>query len=181
MAPAPAPAPEILRISNVPPLPEIVPTEQAAPQRVVITIGEPPVIPGLASNESLPPLEDEVSSVAHTVARRIVSDSQRLGNLAQGLVGVQGDFNTVEQEVLGKTFNLESFQRFVREHNLTMAMNEQLKQKVAELNSHASSLDKQLTKLQAKTSQMESKHAASMVQMRLVDEKDEAAIEHLSQ
>jgi hypothetical protein len=87
----------------------------------------------------------------------------------------------VEQEVLGKTFNLESFQRFVREHNLTMAMNLQLQQKVAELNAHKNSLDKQLTKLQAKTSQMESKHATAMVQMRAVDEKDEAAIEHLSQ
>lgn len=143
-------------------------------------IGEPLVPPSLAAAPSPMP-EDEVSSVAQTVARRIVADSQKIGAVAQGLTSVQANFGKVEREVLNKVFDMETFKRFVSEHNYTMDLSVKLKAKIEKLEPQAHKLRAELLQVRQLTDEQWAKFQTTMLQLRDIDQQDQVQIDHLSE
>merc|ERR1719163_2327103 len=65
--------------------------------------------------------------IAQNLRARLADDSQRLGNVAEGLLSVQSDVNRVERESLGKVFDLQTLRTFFASHQRMEAENDALK------------------------------------------------------
>ena len=80
--------------------------------------------------------------IAQNLRARLADDSQRLGNVAEGLLSVQSDVNRVEKESLGKVFDLQTLRTFFAAHQRMESENDALK-------THTGQLEAQLSTLQA--------------------------------
>merc|ERR1711971_18067 len=61
-----------------------------------------------STEESTSSSVERTPDISDSVRERIEADSKRVGKIAESLVGVQGDINRVEKEVLGKVFDMSS-------------------------------------------------------------------------
>jgi chromosome segregation ATPase len=64
---------------------------------------------------------------ALNMKERLTAASQKLGNVAEGLLSVQSDVNRVERESLGKVFDLQTLRTFFAAHQRLEAENDALK------------------------------------------------------
>merc|ERR1719409_2431023 len=78
--------------------------------------------------------------IAQNLRARLADDSQRLGNVAEGLLSVQSDVNRVERESLGKVFDLQTLRTFFASHQRMEAENDAMKTRVGQLESQLSTL-----------------------------------------
>jgi len=73
-------------------------------------------------------LVEPVPDISDSVRERIEADSKRVGRIAENLVGVQGDINRVEKEVLGKVFDMSSMKSFLDKHEIAIKDHEKFTQ-----------------------------------------------------
>lgn len=133
-----------------------------------------------AATQAAPGNQIEVNDVSQTVGQRIAQDSGRIGLIAENLVGVQGDINRVEKEVLGKVFDLQTMKSFFSTHEATLDENKRLNQEVLKENAQIESLSKQLAKTRADSSTDEQQHRLKMAQVQATIAEDETTIQSLA-
>jgi len=136
------------------------------------------------SNEPTTPdkatsLSGSETDIDASVRERIEQDSKRIGKIAENLVGVQGDINTVEKEVLGKVFDMSTMKSFLNAHESAIKDNEKLDKEQDDLNKQATALSKQLDKSINETTAQDKKHRASMAQLSAKVSEDKAVIQGL--
>jgi hypothetical protein len=102
-----------------------------------------------------------------------------VGKIAENLVGVQGDINRVEKEVLGKVFDMSTMKAFLGQHEAAIKDHEKLDQEEEDLNKQATSLSKQLDKAINETSSQDKKHRAAMAELSSQVAEDKAVIQGL--
>jgi chromosome segregation ATPase len=78
---------------------------------------------------------------ALNIKERLVAASQKLGNVAEGLLSVQSDVNRVERESLGKVFDLQTLRTFFAAHQRLEAENDALKQGAKEFEQRIKDLE----------------------------------------
>jgi len=94
-------------------------------------------------------------------------------------VGVQGDINRVEKEVLGKVFDMSTMKSFLNAHEAAIKDHEKLDQEQQDLSKQATSLSKQLDKAISDTNAQDAKHRESMAQLDSQVAEDKAVIQGL--
>ena len=92
---------------------------------------KPPSADDIYSSERTTPekatsFDGDESDIDASVRERIEQDSKRVGKIAENLVGVQGDINRVEKEVLGKVFDMSSMKTFLNAHEAAIKDHEKL-------------------------------------------------------
>jgi len=114
-----------------------------------------------------------------SVRERIEEDTKRIGKVAENLVGVQGDINRVEKEVLGKVFDMSTMKSFLTQHESAIKENEKLDQEQDDLTKQATSLSRQLDKAINDTSVQDRNHRLKMSELTSKDSEDKAVIQGL--
>lgn len=92
--------------------------------------------------------------VAQTMQSRLAESTSELGNVAEKLLSVQSDVNRVEQESLGKVFDLETIKTFFDSHQNVMSENEALKKQAENLEAELASLRNDLSAKSAENAEM---------------------------
>jgi len=168
-----APSPAFLTQNSVgPPLQSAKPT-QAPFTRDDLTAKLPLQLSG---GTALEPLKDPFPNVDQTVSERIVQDSKKVGLIAENLLGVQGEINSVEKEVLGKVFDMESMRKFFAAHQSAVDEGQRLAEDQAVLQGQVEGLTKQLRgSLDQKRAQDET-HAGKVADLQAEIAEDEVMI-----
>eukprot|EP00427_Karlodinium_veneficum_P048054 CAMPEP_0169226284 /NCGR_PEP_ID=MMETSP1016-20121227/23660_1 /TAXON_ID=342587 /ORGANISM="Karlodinium micrum, Strain CCMP2283" /LENGTH=560 /DNA_ID=CAMNT_0009304869 /DNA_START=60 /DNA_END=1742 /DNA_ORIENTATION=- len=109
--------------------------------------------------------EDPVPDIDASVRERIEEDGKRVGKIAENLVGVQGDINRVEKEVLGKVFDMSSMKVFLDKHETAIKDHEKYEQEAADLTNQATTLSKQLDNAINETSVQDKSHRSAMTRL----------------
>jgi len=120
--------------------------------------------------------DDDIDS---SVRQRIEMDSKRVGKIAENLVGVQGDINRVEKEVLGKVFDMSTMKSFLNQHEAAIKDHEKLDKEQEDLNNQANSLSKQLDGAISESEAQDKKHRKKMALLSSETAEDKAVIQGL--
>lgn len=187
-SPSPAPAPASTADDKQEPAassaakPELARPDPPA-QINVNKAGKPGVADIYSSSRSTPDratsLSGDDNDIDASVRERIEQDSKRIGKVAENLVGVQGDINRVEKEVLGKVFDMSTMKSFLNQHEAAIKEHESLEKDQDGLNKQATALSTQLDKAINETSAQDKKHRASMAKLSSKVSEDKAVIQGL--
>eukprot|EP00927_Polykrikos_kofoidii_P055464 TRINITY_DN49712_c0_g1_i1.p1 TRINITY_DN49712_c0_g1~~TRINITY_DN49712_c0_g1_i1.p1 ORF type:complete len:604 (+),score=137.86 TRINITY_DN49712_c0_g1_i1:156-1967(+) len=131
----------------------VLPISQASPRTIVVP---DPTFGGVP-----PP-----TKVTHTVGERIALDSERIGLIAQRLLEVQNNIDSVEQEVVGKVFDVDSLKNFLGAHQEAAAEGERLQASMSSTSATVGALAKQLAEERANLVKQEVEHRRRMAQMK---------------
>lgn len=143
---------------------------------VAVVGGESDGFLSAAPTGAAAPLPD----VSQTVGQRIAQDSKRIGLVAENLMGVQGDINRVEKEVLGKVFDLQSMKNFFSTHEAVVNENQKLSKEVSKMNEEIGGLSDQLADTRSESEQQDTLHHKKMAESQGKIAQDEATIQALS-
>jgi len=124
-------------------------------------------------------LSGDVQDIDATLRERIEQDSNRVGKVAENLVGVQGDINRVEKEVLGKVFDMSTMKSFLAKHEEAIKDHEKLEAAQSDVSGQATALSKQLDQAINDTSTQDKRHRAKLTQLSTKAMEDKAAIQGL--
>jgi len=182
LAPAPAPVAKVLKAKLVTPE-DSAPVSTPAQADDVKTTGTVKSDDIYSKDRTTPDKATSLSGddmdIDASVRERIEQDSQRIGKVAENLVGVQGDINRVEKEVLGKVFDMSTMKSFLDKHEAAIKDHEHLDKEQEDLNKQATALSKQLDKATKESSTQDKKHRASMTKMSSTVAEDKATIQGL--
>lgn len=109
--------------------------------------------------------ELQLPDVVQTVGQRIAQDSNRVGEIAQNLVGVQSRINLLQQEALGRVFDMQSMQNFVNSHDAAKEQNTRLRGRITDLEGQIKALTGLISQAQQQQVVSHNDHTSKMAQL----------------
>lgn len=121
----------------------------------------------------------DMHDIDASVRELLERDSQRVGKVAENLVGVQGDIGKVEQEALGKVFDMSTMKPFLAQNELAIQKHEELETEQSNLRSQTALLSRQLDAAIRTAAMQSHDHRTRIAQMNLQNVEDKSAIQKL--
>lgn len=119
--------------------------------------------------------------VEQSVGQRVEEDSKSIGMVAQRLVDIQEGIRQVEQEVLGKVFDMSSMKAFLNRHGAALEESKRLGQESSRLLGQVNALAGQLTIAKQQFEEQDILHRKMEEQLEAQVHKEEAEAARLLQ